>query len=57
VTTVVVDLAVDLDEIVARTVLSLRADGRLPTPATVVGVSGSPDLEQRGANFVRLRRV
>jgi pyruvate kinase len=57
VTTVVVDLAVDLDEMVARTVLSLRAEGRLPTPATVVGVSGSPDLEQSGANFVRLRRV
>lgn len=57
VTPVVVDLTDDLDEIVVRTVLSLRAEGRLPTPATVVGVSGNPDLELPGANFVRLRRV
>jgi len=54
---VVAELADDLNEIVARTVRSLRAAGQLPTPSTIVVVSGSPDLEQSGANFVRLRRV
>jgi pyruvate kinase len=54
---VVDDLSRDLNEIVQRTVRKLRDQGRLPTPATIVVVSGSPDLEQSGANFVRLRRV
>ncbi|HUE85271.1 MAG TPA: pyruvate kinase [Vicinamibacterales bacterium] len=54
---VVADLAGDLNEIVVRTVQTLRDEGRLATPATIVVVSGSPDLEQSGANFVRLRRV
>jgi pyruvate kinase len=54
---VVADLADDLNEIVSRTVQALRANGQLPTPSTIVVVSGSPDLEQSGANFVRLRRV
>jgi pyruvate kinase len=57
VTPVVADLSDDLNDIVAGTVLRLRGEGRLPTPATVVVVNGSPDLEQSGANFVRLRRV
>ena len=54
---VVADLADDLNEIALRTVQTLRDEGRLATPATIVIVSGSPDLEQSGANFVRLRRV
>ena len=51
------DLSTDINEIVVRTVQKLRSDGLLPTPATVVVVNGSPDLEQSAANFVRLRRV
>jgi pyruvate kinase len=35
----------------------LRRDGRLPSPATVVLVSGRPELDVAEANFVRLRRV
>ncbi len=57
VTPMVEDLSTDLNEIVVRTVQKLRSDGLLPTPATVVVVNGSPDLEQSAANFVRLRRV
>jgi len=51
------DLSTDINEIVVRTVQKLRSAGLLPTPATVVVVNGSPDLEQSAANFVRLRRV
>lgn len=51
------DVSADLNEIIVRTVEKLRHDGLLPAPATVVVVNGSPDLEQSGANFVRLRRV
>lgn len=47
----------EFDEIVARAVETLRAKGALPTPATVVLVSGSPDLQRGEANFVRVRQV
>jgi pyruvate kinase len=57
VTPVHADLAAEINEIISRTVQRLRDEGRLPTPATLVVVNGSPDLEQAGANFVRLRRV
>ena len=46
-----------LEEIVDRVIAGLRATSLLPSPATVVIVSGSPDLERAEANFVRLRRV
>jgi pyruvate kinase len=51
------NLSLELNEIVERTVQNLRNQGRLPTPATIVVVSGNPDLELNSANFVRLRRV
>ena len=54
---VVADLTSELDVLVRRAVQGLRDEGRLPTGATVVIVNGNPDLDQRGANFVRLRRV
>ena len=57
VTPLVADLAAELNELVAGGVQRLRNEGQLPAPATVVIVNGSPDLEQIGGNFVRLRRV
>jgi pyruvate kinase len=57
VTPVVADLTSELDQLVRRAVQGLRDQGRLLTGATVVIVNGNPDLDQRGANFVRLRRV
>jgi pyruvate kinase len=54
---VVDDLSGDLSAIVRRVVAVLRTAALLPAPATVVVVSGSPDLERSEANFVRLRRV
>jgi pyruvate kinase len=57
VTPLVADLAAELDDIVAGAVQRLRHEAQLPAPATVVIVNGSPDLEQTGGNFVRLRRV
>jgi pyruvate kinase len=50
-------LSGDLDEIITRVVTRLREQQQLRTPATVVIVSGSPDLERSAANFVRLRSV
>lgn len=47
----------ELDPLLARVVTALRDQGRLPSPATVVVVSGSPDLQKSHANFVRIRRV
>ena len=46
-----------LDAITARTTSAIRADGKLPTPTTIVVVSASPDLAKGDANFVRLRRL
>jgi pyruvate kinase len=46
-----------MDEIAARVTTSLRDQGHLPSPALVVVVNGSPDLERSGANFVRLRQI
>ena len=46
-----------VSDIGVRVVRALRDQGRLPTPATVVLVSGNPNLEGTEANFVRLRRV
>jgi pyruvate kinase len=57
VTPVVADLSGELDELVRRAVLGLRDEGHLATGATLVIVNGNPDLDQRGANFVRLRRI
>jgi pyruvate kinase len=54
---VVDELPGRVDELVTRVVADLRRQQRLPSPVTVVIVSGSPDLERSGANFVRLRRV
>jgi pyruvate kinase len=50
-------LSGELDQIVARVVAKLRERQHLPTPATIVIVSGSPDLERSAANSVRLRRM
>lgn len=50
-------LSGDLEEIVMRVVTSLRDVRRLPSPASIVVVSSSPDLERSEANFVRLRRL
>ena len=54
---VVDTLSGELDAIVLRVVSRLRERRQLPTPATIVVVSGSPDLERGEANFVRLRRI
>jgi pyruvate kinase len=54
---VVDPLADAVSEIGVRIVRSLRAQQQLPSPATVVIVSGNPDLAGSEANFVRLRRV
>jgi pyruvate kinase len=51
------ELAGEPDDVVDRAVSRLRAGGRLPSPATVVVVRSSPDLERAGENFVRVRRV
>jgi pyruvate kinase len=54
---VVESLHGDLDHILVRVINRLRDQGRLAAPATVVVVSGNPDLERGEANFVRIRRV
>ena len=46
-----------LDAIILRTVTALRERDRLATPATIVVVSTSPNLECADLNFVHLRRV
>jgi pyruvate kinase len=50
-------LSSELEAIVNRVVDQLRKDGLMSRPATVVVVSGSPDLERTESNFVRLSRV
>lgn len=47
----------DADAIVARVADRLRAEHGLPSPATVVIVSASPNLDQSATNFIRIRRV
>ena len=47
----------DLETILLRVISMLRDQGRLASPATVVVVSGSPDLHRSEANFVRIRTV
>jgi pyruvate kinase len=54
---VVDPLAGGLDAILLRVVNALRGSERLATPATVVVVSTSPDLECGDMNYVHLRRV
>lgn len=44
------------DHIIQRVVARLQSQSRLPTPATVVIASGSPELEGTDVNFVRLRK-
>ena len=40
-----------------RVAALFRDRGTLPTPATVVMVSGSPNLDRRATNFLRIRIV
>jgi pyruvate kinase len=47
----------DLEGAMLRVAATLRDRGTLPTPATVVMVSGSPDLDRRASNFLRIRIV
>jgi pyruvate kinase len=47
----------DEDTVVARGLESVRKTSALSSPATIVIVSASPDLDQAAANFVRLRRL
>lgn len=54
---VIADLSGELDAIVHRVADQLRAEQRLPSPATVVVVSGTPDLDRSESNFVRIGRV
>lgn len=53
---IVDSLSDDLETIVARVMKSLADTRRLPSPASVVIVSGSPELDLSDGNFVRLRR-
>jgi pyruvate kinase len=45
------------EDIVLRVVGALRDVRQLPSPASIVIVSGSPDMQLSGANFVRLWRL
>ena len=54
---VVDPLAGDGEVIATRVVDGLRRSGVLPSPARVVVVSSSPDLEKSGANVLRIRQV
>jgi pyruvate kinase len=47
----------DLEGAMLRVTAALRDHGTLPSPATVVMVSGSPDLDRRASNFLRIRIV
>ncbi len=49
-------LTSDVEAIVSRVACDLRDRGLLPTPATVVVVNASPDLNQSAANFLHMRR-
>jgi pyruvate kinase len=57
ITPIVDSLDGDADAVARRVVARLRADGSLPTPATVVIVSATPDIAQPGVNFVALRHM
>jgi pyruvate kinase len=54
---VVDPLSGELEEIVRRVLAPLRDARALPSPASVVVVSSSPELDRSEANFVRLRRL
>jgi pyruvate kinase len=45
------------DAVARRIVGTLRERGTLPSPATVVIVSATPDIDQLGVNFVAVRRI
>ena len=47
----------DTEGAMLRVAASLRDQGILPSPSTVVMVSGSPDLDRRESNFLRIRIV
>jgi pyruvate kinase len=51
------DLSGEVDALLARVASTLRAQSRLPTPARVVVVSTTPDLDQGAANFLRIRMI
>jgi len=54
---VIRSLAGEVETIVDSVIETLRDRALLSTPATVVVVSGSPDLEKSAANFLRMRRA
>jgi pyruvate kinase len=47
----------DADAVAERVVRTLRRDGFLPTPTTIVIVSANPDVEKAHVNFVALRSL
>jgi pyruvate kinase len=47
----------DGDAVAMRVVDRLRPAGEIPSPARVVVVSASPDLEKSGANVLRIRQL
>jgi pyruvate kinase len=57
VTPVVGSIAGDADAIAHRVVAGLREREGLPSPAVVVIVNTSPDLDSTAANFLRVRRI
>ena len=57
VTPVVGSIAGDVDAIAHRVVATLREREGLPSPAVVVIVNTSPDLDSTAANFLRVRRI
>src|SRR5690606_34394426 len=54
---VVGNLADDIEVLASKVVRALQDEGRLPSPATVVLVSGRPELHHVNANFVWIRRL
>jgi pyruvate kinase len=47
----------DTEGAMVRLVATLRQRGNLPSPATVVVVSGSPDIDRKASNLVAIRIV
>jgi pyruvate kinase len=47
----------DLEDALLRLAATLRQQGNLPSPATVVIVSGSPDIDRRASNLLAIRIV
>jgi pyruvate kinase len=47
----------DLEGAMLRVAATLRQQGSLPSPATVVIVSGSPDIDRRASNLLAIRIV